>query len=276
MSTSLMLGRRQVALDSLEAGDGILLIEWSAPHGAAIDDPEVWRQASAQWSPRREQTVRDRLSAALAGTLRGEDEPDPVESFRAQWLNQWPKRLAEANGPVEDLLPAGAWADLADPDVESVGPVWVAVEDDYGLGAAVAAVGRTADGRLEVDGWRYESWDDAVAQVERLVAWRTVRELLVGKSLMSRMPRDMKPKPRPAAGGETRTGLALFRDLAIGRVLVHDETTDELDQAMLRAQTKETSAGLILVPQRERSHLVKAAVWAVQAAHRPAPVPAIH
>ena len=38
-----MLGRRQVALDSLEAGDGILLIEWSAPAAAAIDDPEVWR-----------------------------------------------------------------------------------------------------------------------------------------------------------------------------------------------------------------------------------------
>jgi hypothetical protein len=275
MSTSLMLGRRQVALDELETGEGILLVEWSAPAGAAIDDPEVWRQASAQWSPRREQTVRDRLASALAGTLRAEDEPDPVESFKAQWLNQWPKKLVEPTGEVEDLLPAGAWADLAEKDVFSDGPLWVAVEDDFGLGAAVAVVGKTVDGRLELDGWRYETWPEAVAQVRRLAAWRPIRELLVGASMLGAMPRDLVPKPRPAAGTETRTGLALFRDLAIDQEIVHDETTEHLDQVMTRAQVKEASTGLVLIPQRGRTHLVKAAVWAVQAAHKPVPVPAI-
>ena len=276
MSTSLMLGRRRVALDSLEAGDGILLLEWSAPAAAAIDDPEVWRQASAQWSPRRERTVRERLDAALAGTARTEDEPDPVESFRAQWLNQWPKKLVEPNGDVEDLLPAGAWADLAEPDVTSTGPVWVAVEDDYGLGSAVAVVGKTLDGRLELDGWRYETWDEAVEQVERLAQWRTIRELLVGASLITRLPRDTKPRPRPVAAAETRAGLAILRDLAIGRVLVHDDTTADLDEVITRATAKETPTGLVLVPQRGRTHLVKALVWAVAAAYKPAPTPAIH
>src|SRR4029077_17886702 len=117
LSTSLMLGRRTAALERLEAGDGILLVEWSAPADALIDDPEVWRQASAQWSPRREQTVRERLEGALAGTARTEDEPDPIEWFRAQCLNQWPKKLVEPTGDVEDLLPAGAWADLTELDV---------------------------------------------------------------------------------------------------------------------------------------------------------------
>ena len=57
-------------------------------------------------------------------------------------------------GKTEDLLPAGLWADLREPGVQSAGPVWVAIEDDYGVGAAVAVVGMTDDGRFEVDGWR--------------------------------------------------------------------------------------------------------------------------
>jgi hypothetical protein len=275
LSTSLMLGRRAVALDELNSGDGFLLVEWSAPPGAAIDDPEVWRQASAEWSTRREQTIRTSLASALAGTFRAEDEPDPVEGFKAQWLNQWPQKLAEPSGAVEDLLPAGIWADLAEPDVRSDGPLWVAVEDDYGLGAAVAAVGRTADGRLELDGWRYENWNDAVKRVQQLAAWRPIRELRVGASVLSTMPRDTAPKPKPAAGAETRAGLALLRDLAIDRVLVHDEATEHLDQVIPQAQVKEAPTGLMLIPQRDRSHLVKAAVWAVAAAHRPTPTPSI-
>jgi hypothetical protein len=208
--------------------------------------------------------------------LRAEDEPDPVESFRAQWLNQWPRKLIEPRGEVEELLPAGAWADLVEPGVRSEGPIWVAVEDDFGLGSAVAAVGKTGDGRLDIGGWRYDDWDEAVAQVVRLGGWRPIRELVVGKSLLPRIPRDVKPRPRAAAAAETRAGLALFRDLAIGRVLVHDDDTDELDQVVTRAQAKETTSGLILVTQRERSHLVKAAVWAVAAAHKPVPFPAVH
>jgi hypothetical protein len=274
MSTSLMLGRRRVALDELETGEGFLLVEWSAPQDAAIDDPEVWRQASAQWSDRREKTVRTALASALAGTFRAEDEPDPIEGFRAQWLNQWPKRLIEPNGDVEDLLPAGVWADLADPHIGSEGPLWVAVEDDFGLGFAVAAVGKTSDGRLEVDGWRYQDFDAAVDRVEQLAGWRPVRELRVGASFAGAMPTDIIPRPQPAASRETREGLALFRDLAFGGMIVHDET-DELDEVMRSAQVKETQSGLVLVPQRGRSHLVKAAVWALAAAHRPAPVPAV-
>ena len=51
-------------------------------------------------------------------------------------------------------------------------------------------------------------------------------------------------------------------------------STDELDRAVAQAQVKEGAAGLQLVPQGPM-HLVKAAVWAVSAAHKPTPVPAI-
>jgi len=57
-------------------------------------------------------------------------------------------------------------------------------------------------------------------------------------------------------------------------VLVHDETTGELDQAVTGAQVRELSTGLSLLPVGE-PHLVKALSWAVNAAHKPVPVPAV-
>ena len=57
--------------------------------------------------------------------------------------------------------------------------------------------------------------------------------------------------------------------------LVHDETTHDLDQAVGLAQVRLAPTGLFLVA-RGPTHLVRAAVWAVAAAHKPAPVPAIH
>lgn len=274
MATTLMLSRRQLALATLEDGEGELLIEWSAPADVALEDEEGWRQASPHWTGRRRHTVAKQLDAALTGKIEDPEEPDPVESFRAQWLNQWPRRVTEPSGGVEELLPAGLWAELAEPAVRSEGPIWVAVEDDYGLGAAVAVAGVTEDGRLEVDGWRCLDWDAAVADVVGLARLRPVRQLVVGASLIARVPRSGLPSPTPAGGTETRTGLALLRDLAGSGGLVHDEITVELDQALAVAQVREAPTGLFLIA-RGPTHLVRALVWAVGAAHRPAAVMAV-
>jgi len=124
LATSLMLGRRGAALDALETGDGSLLLEWSAPPGSDLEDVAAWRQASSHWSPRRERTIRQHLEAAQSGTLRDPDEPDPVASFRSQWLNQWPATPASMLGNAEPLLPAGLWADRAVEGLVSSGPIW--------------------------------------------------------------------------------------------------------------------------------------------------------
>jgi hypothetical protein len=210
----------------------------------------------------------------LANTIEDPSEPDPIASFRAQWLNEWPPKLADPTGNTEDLLPAGLWADRAEAGVASTGPVWVAVEDAAGFGAAVAVAGRLPDGRLEVDGWLCRDWDTAIGDVERL--GRPVRELLVGASMLDRVPSEMAPKPRAAVATQTRVGLALLRDLVVTGQLVHDadKPTNDIDETLAVTQVRTTMAGLV-VTSSSATHLVKAVVWAVGAAHRPTPVPAI-
>jgi hypothetical protein len=268
-----MLTRRRVALENLETGTGDLLVEWSAPRGAPIDDQGAWRLASPHWTPQRQRLITRRLEAMYAGETQDATESDPASSFRAQWLNQWPRGLTVLQG--EELLPPRLWAGLAEDGVRSSGPLYVAVEDNYGHGAAVAAASVLDDGRLEVDGWLTEDWDTALDDVRLLGVTREIREILVGASMFDRVPSLMVPAPTPAGGAETRPGLAVFRDLCANGLVVHDTTTRELDEAVTGARVKEGVLGLTLVPGGSR-HLVNALVWAVGAAHKPVPVGAVY
>jgi hypothetical protein len=270
-SEDLMLQRRQLALDELETGAGDLLVEWSAPRDAALDDVNGWRAASPHWTGQRQRMIAGELAKARAGVLRDPEEPDPEESFRSQWLNMWPRDLAPVDRS-EPLLPAGLWERLAEPVVEEA-PLFVAVEDNFGKGAAVACAARLDDGRLAVDGRTYEGWEEAIGKVRATAAMVEIRELHVGASMLSSVPPDTVPPPRPVGQAETRPGLALLRDLAGAGMVVHDDT-GELDSAVTAARVKENTAGLTLAGSD--NHLVKALVWAVRAAHKPSFVPAVY
>ena len=77
------------------------------------------------------------LASALENTVEDSTEPDPISSFRAQWLNEWPLKLADPAGNTEELLPAGLWAEPGrSPAVSSQGPLWVALEDGGGWGGS--------------------------------------------------------------------------------------------------------------------------------------------
>jgi hypothetical protein len=274
LATSLMLGRRMAALAQLEQPDSDLLIEWSAPAGTELDDLEAWRLASPHWTPHRQRLIGQQLARLRAGEIDDPEEPDPLESFRAQWLNTWPRKLVQPSGATDLLLPPGLWDDLADPDLVSSGPVWAALEDDYGNGAAVAAVCRLPDGRLELDGWLCPDFKTALGDVQELAAARKVRGVQVGASMVDRVPTDL-PRVTPAGTKQTKTGLALLRDLAGGDALVHDASSRDLAHALQTASVREAPTGLYLLAKGP-THLVKALVWALQAANRPVPVPAVH
>jgi hypothetical protein len=117
---------------------------------------------------------------------------------------------------------------------------------------------------------RFQS--SAVADVEALHRGRDVRGLLVGASLVDRLPAGLPGEPRGAQ--HTRTGLALLRDLALNGQMVHDVGTGELDETLAMAVVREAPTGLFLLAKGP-THLVRAVCWALIEAHRRALVPAI-
>lgn len=269
-ATALMIGRRSSAFGELATGEGSLLVEWSAPPDAELDDRDGWRLASPHWTPKRERWIADRLSAALAGESDDVDEPDPLAAFRAQWLNQWPaKRTIPAKG--ERLIEPELWAQLQG-DVNSDGErIWIALEDYYGQGAAVAAAVRLADGRIGIDGWCRDAWADALDDVQQLVQSHGRYRLLVGANAANRVPIGLRAQRHGSS--ETRTALSALRDLAATQQLVHEQTP-ELDAQLGAARVTKAVVGLMLVAGH-RTDLVRAVAWVAQAAAKPVRVPAI-
>lgn len=269
-ATALMVGRRATALEHLTDGEGPLLLEWSAPPLAELDDRSAWRMASPHWSLKRERLVARRLEGALAGESDDVDEPDPIVSFRTQWLNQWPgKRLALVKG--EPLVELDDWRELAGTVVDDPARVYVAVEDHAGLGAAIAAVCVQADGRLGLDGWTVPTWTDALADLRRLQRSHELVKLYAGASLLVRLPPGVRA--RPATATLTLSTLPLMRELVAAASIVHESA--ELDEQVETVRVVPAATGL-KVAAGARSDLLRAASWALSAAHRPRRTPSIH
>jgi hypothetical protein len=269
-ATALMVGRRATALGNLSTGEGPLLLEWSAPPDAELDDRDAWRAASPHWTTKRERLIARRLEGALAGESDDADEPDPVSSFRTQWLNQWPaKRLASVKG--EPLVELDAWRLLAGEVVDDPSRLYVAVEDHAGLGAAIAAVAVQADGRLGLDGWTVPTWSDALVDLRRLYGSHELVRLYAGASLLVRLPPGMRATPTTST--LTRSTLPLVRELVAAGALVHDSV--ELDEQVDTVRVTTAIGGLSVV-QGARSDLLRAASWVLAAAHRPRRTPSIH
>jgi len=128
-ATSLMRGRITDAL----AVDSALLLLWGVPDGADTADQEIWRAASAHWSPSRLKLMQSKFDKAMRGEVDPElDDPDPVAGFESQYLNRW--QLAQGAGGA---LPG--WADLATqripPSPEALGVAADATGSWFSLGA---------------------------------------------------------------------------------------------------------------------------------------------
>jgi hypothetical protein len=213
--------------------------------------------------------IARRLEGALSGESDDVDEPDPISSFRTQWLNQWPaKRLALVKGdPIVELAD---WQALAG-EVADTDRLVVAVEDHAGLGAAIAAVAVQDDGRLGLDGWTVPTWADALVDLRRLIAGHDTVTLYAGASLLVRLPPGMRA--RAATATLTRSTLPLFRELVAAGAIVCDSA--EMDEQVDTVRVADAVGGLKVVAGA-RSDLLRAASWALAAAHRPRRTPSIH
>lgn len=261
-ATALMIGRRASALEELGTGAGDLLIEWSSPRSADLDDRTAWRLASPHWTSRRERLIAKRLAAAQSGESDDIDEPDPIEAFRAQWLNQWPaqRRVGKVKGEL--LVTAEQWAAVLG-EARTTGPVVMACEDNYGRGAAFAIVGQTDDGVFELGGWRCTGWDDALSWARTFAERREGSVLMLGASMWASRPDDLPCELRPAGARETATGLPLLRSLIRDERVIVDGAPDLGVQVTACRVAESPNGGLQIVAGGDM-HVVRAAAWALR------------
>ena len=277
MATALMPARRESALAQLVEPRDILLLEWSAPEEAKLDDRTAWRMASPHWTVRRERLIDAQHERALvAGASDDPDEPDPVEAFRSQWLNIWSTREV-AGHRIEALMSPEAWAAAAVLDWTPDGPPTLVIEDNYGRGAAAILATRSAGGPVVVWGEVFASRGEAWGWIELRAAEAGGRALLLtGPGLEADPDGTAIPvESRTTVGPQNlRHGLALLREsVATGR-LAHDGGRALAEQVHSARVAPSASGGLAL-SGIARVDLVRATAWAVGSLLRAAePAPA--
>lgn len=257
--------RRILALQELREPSTTLILEWSADRNADISDESAWRQASPHWTPGRQRVITAEYRKVLAGQSLDPNEEDPTESFRAQYLNIWPLRVADKG---QLLVNEEVWA-AALGDLDPVGGLYLAVDDWHGEGAGVAAVGVGSDGRFLLGGWRHDSRSEAYKRVRRWAEACPGSTVLLGPTLRSDPEVDELPATVEVRNSaDARSALALFRELLKAGQIVAQEDAPDGFRAILGARVgKPSVGGLALIPGRD-ADIVRAAAWAVAEAHR--------
>ncbi len=276
-ATGLMVDRRNRFVADPASTTGALWIEWSAPPTAELGDEAAWRAASPHWHRRRRDGIVEEYAKALAGDGADEDETDPLEGFATQWLNRWPARRRRS-GHGEPLLPEGVWERCAGALDDIAGAGVIALEENRGTGAAAAFVAADAAGRFEVDGRACATWAEAIDLAADFMNARPGARLYVGARMNNQLPDDFPARATARKAGQTETGrgLVLLRNLVAEGRVVHDETAD-LDDQLARARVHPlTGGGIGLVNNNARTDLLRACLWALDAAQAPAPIPAVH
>jgi hypothetical protein len=273
-ATGLFLDRRVTALGQLFEPVDLLLLEWSAPtpsagrgDGPDLDDERNWRMASPHWTPQRRHLVANALQSARDGGSDPED-PDPIGSFRCQWLDQWPHDAETREDPDERVATKDEWEACLDADAspDPTRLLVVAVEDDLGRGAAAAAAAVTTDGRVVTGGHRFETLREAVDWAEDTAEGAEDVLLLVGASVLEDPElEDLELATEPAGSRETRAALPALRALARAGRLAHDGGGD-VTASVLGARVPPNVTGDAMLVRADA--LLRCVAWTVHRAHR--------
>jgi hypothetical protein len=272
-ATGLMLGRRSVLLGSLREPTTSMILEWSAPRVADIADPATWRMASPHWSIRRERRVADALERAQRGESDDPRGPDPIESFRNQWLNQWPLPSAARDRTGEVFLSVEEWAERVTSSkvyVDYVMAVEVAAgETTFG----VVGAGITADGTIVLSA---ETFGTRPALFEALQASMVgVSTVLVGAN-MYHWPQIQELQATVVSRGGTETLLALpLLRLGVREGDVLHIPDEQLDAQVEELRVRSTTGNRLGISSKSRNDLVRCAAWAVHYL-RTAVTPGVH
>lgn len=147
-ASSLLKGKIAAALAS-DNGRALLLL-WGALPQDDPSDPAVHRKASPYWSQDRAEMLADKYERAVLGEDDPDaDDPDPMEGFRAQYLNVWALKAAKLQRGTA-IVDRAAWNELTVP-MPATAPAACAVESWYDAGVSVALAWTLDDGAALVD-----------------------------------------------------------------------------------------------------------------------------
>jgi hypothetical protein len=238
---------RMQALDTLLEPSNLLLLEWSAPRAAALDDRSAWRAASPVWSAKRESEILDKLT-----------KMDPLE-FRQNYLNIWIEGVHGRREPGAPVFAESEWEALNGliPPV-GVPPSVTAVESWFADGVCVASAWPLAAGQVVV---RVES-HPTVSEAARSALSGSPLRLLVGKSIAAD-PGWALALIEPT-GSTTKQAVASLRQLVDDDVLRHTGSGVLTEQA-LALRTLPGADGP-RVRSTGRADAIKAAAWAIEGA----------
>ena len=252
------LMKSKISVPLARDDDRTLLLLWAALPQDDPGDPETWRKASPHWTEAAHRMIADKYDKALAGEDDPQaDDPDPMEGFRAQYLNVWTlSKVTVVKGtPLAD---EHTWAQLATDAPDAV-PDAAAIESWFDGGCSLALAWRLPDGAAVVA--VHPAPDLAAAALALdLTGYRGA--LVLGKSMMG----------DPAAAGRKTiagAGTALSAVLDLSRLLAEAQfahtDVDHLSTQVLAVRTVPGADGPRMASQG-RVDAVKAATWAAAAA----------
>jgi hypothetical protein len=207
-ATELMPGLRKAGLLQLDQPDSLLLMEWSGHPAREPDDLAGWREASPYWDAKRESFLRKQWVSSTS-----------EESWRAQWLNQWPKHSRLG------LVDEDSWAGMATPGLKVPGgvPLVLALEAIGGGGVTLVKSWKDPAGKVCLKAEHRLTLIKALTEAHQLAADRPGTTLLLGANLDKMVARDAFPGEVVLCGiRETRQATHLFQGLAVEQLLCHD------------------------------------------------------
>lgn len=260
-ATSLMKAKISAAL--AEDDGETLLLYWGALPQDDPGDPATWRKASPHWSEDRRRMIANKYDKAVLGETDPQaDDPDPMEGFRAQYLNVWSlnaAKLARGTALADEIT----WGQLA-AELPDRKPDTAAIESWFDEGVSLATAWRLEDGAAGV---RVFAAPDLATAVAALDGIGYTGPLIVGKSMLT----DPALKHRRTTGG-AGTSLAAVLDLSrllAEAQLVHDNSPTLTGQ-LLAVRTVPGADGPRLASQ-SRTDALKATAWATAAARARVP-----
>lgn len=249
-ATSLMRNKIGSALGKNPDPDTLLLL-WGAEPTDDIHDRAVWLKASPYHSESRTKIMTRKYLSALDGESDPDfDDMEPMEGFKAQYLNIWPlsdKKLMKG----EVLIEQDDWSALEVKE-PSAPPMAVAIESAFGsdAGLSVAFAWET--------GVKVQQVEDAPAAEALIRASGFKGRALAGGSLMG----------DPAFVGRAFESKAMAVSVAVqefGRLLNEKaikQIPSDLTEQVLNIRLERTAGGIRLI-SKDRTDGIKAAVWAM-------------